>query len=105
MSLRQAEEQAAKKLHAALPEQRPGGIRKREIFWAVIALLLAAGYLGSDDYTDQMIIEERKAQLQACQRDRENAEKYATLLAHVLNGGGLRVEGTMVSCRARHERS
>lgn len=38
-----------------------------------------------------------------CERAKENAERFATLLAHVLNGGGLVVEGsTAVSCRAKH---
>lgn len=38
-----------------------------------------------------------------CRAARENAERYAAFLAHVLNGGGLMVEdSTVVSCRAKH---
>lgn len=40
-----------------------------------------------------------------CEANRENAERYAKLLSHVLNGGGLEVDETRVSCRVKHNRS
>mgnify|MGYP001612655460 FL=1 len=69
----------------------------RLAFVAVFAF--AAGVLLRDVAQDYKPIPESSE----CRAAQENADRYATLIAHVLNGGGLVVEdSTAVSCRAKH---
>ena len=68
----------------------------RESIFFALACILGAGYLGSDDTEHKVVAEKQR---QACERATENAERFAFHLAHVLNGGNLKTDETLVSCR------
>ena len=61
------------------------------------ACMLAFGYISQKDYIDQLVIEEAHNRIQ-CQRDRENAERYADFLSTLMTTGGkITVEGKPVA--------
>jgi hypothetical protein len=80
--------------------------RKREYIWAGITLALAVLWAGGGDYADALnadtAVKEARAHHTECQRYRDNAERYAKALAHVLNGGRIATETTAASCRVKH---
>ncbi|HEU4344786.1 MAG TPA: hypothetical protein VFU31_24825 [Candidatus Binatia bacterium] len=94
------EAKAAQKLHAALPAKQPDGIRKREFLYALVFIGLAWMYLDRDSYTDQLIIEERRAQIAKC---RAIQDQHARNLTTLLDRGGiLYVNGDPVTlCRRK----
>ena len=54
-----AEAQAAQKLHAALPADKPTGIRPMEAVWALIALFLFMSWLERSDVSQDVIAEKK----------------------------------------------
>jgi hypothetical protein len=60
-SLRIAEEQAAQKLHAALPANPRAGIRPMEAVWALAAFVLFSAHLEKSDVSHK-VVQERYAQ-------------------------------------------
>ena len=96
----EAEAQATQKLHVALPEERPGGIRKRAFLWVVLFLVSAWLYLDRDAYRDQLILEERSRQIAKCKAVQDqHARNLTTLLDR---GGVLFVDGEAVTtCRRK----
>ena len=96
-ALRQAEAQAAQKLHAALPAETPAGIRPMECVWFLIALVLFLAHLEKSDVSHQVIAE--KAQLAEC---KTRVRQYATALTTLLNEKPIVIgETTRVSCKVR----
>lgn len=63
----------------------------RYAFVAVFAF--AAGVLVRDQAQD------RTAEAQACQQERQRASQFAAAVANVLNGGGLETNDVRASCR------
>lgn len=60
--------------------------RKREYILALIAFILAAGYLGKQDYLDDLIVAEKRKQVSACQKAIEQANRHAEVLIAAMNG-------------------
>ena len=58
-SLRQAEELAAAKLYAALPADKPAGIRPMEAVWILLACFLFMSWLEKSDVSQDVIAEKR----------------------------------------------
>jgi hypothetical protein len=78
-----------------------GAMQEQLSFWktlsVALALIAAIAVYAMLEAKDAEI-----AQLAAkCDRDRQNAQRYSTLLAHVLNGGAISAPGTLVSCKAK----
>jgi len=81
-------------------EVDPSKPRIREYLLGLACCALLVAYLDSGNLGAQ-IVDERQQHLASCQRDRENAERYARVLAHAFNGGAIQVEGaTRANCRA-----
>ena len=77
-------EQHSAKLHVALPEERPGGIRKREFLYiGLFAVLLGWYLLDKDVEIDRQVIQERKEQVQDLKAE-QHAQIYG-VLAKCLN--------------------
>ena len=56
----EAEARATQKLHVALPEEKPGGIRKREFLYiGLFAVLLGWYLLDRDVEIDRKVVEEQ----------------------------------------------
>ena len=93
--------QASQKLSLALPEERPGGIRKVEFVWlSLFAVLLGWHLLDKDVEIDRKVVEEREKQVAKCQAVQDqHARNLATLLDR---GGVLFVGGEAVTtCRRK----
>lgn len=72
----------------------------RDWLWVCLALALAWAYLDRDSYRDQLVIEARKAEI-ACERHKEDATRYATVLVAAANEGAFLIGEHRIQCRRR----
>ena len=93
-----SEAQAAQKLHAALPADKPAGIRPMEAVWFLIAAVLFLMHLESSDVSTYVIAEKKNE----CRLAKEQAAHYATALVNLLNQKTVTIgNSTQLSCRVK----